>query len=407
MGAGGSAAVEPLESRIAGVGRDLALAFTDVLGALPGGPHRPQRLAESLGVNTVLTSRLLKAAQQADPIAVAHRMPGPEPLRRLLKAAEKKRIDPALLDAARAAVDRFEHLIRTEAGDRGALDAIISGWLPDAREKVEMLARQAVYRGMSQLLGSVSEIEHHTVFLVPSADTPHVADMVWVVESRGFRRVRPGITAKYHTVHAAPPILTLDGNPVDALDGLLLERFCSQPPPSLEVAHFGDRTQYDVAGEEVGLRSAIDLVHATFLPRRKELFRAPADLRSKTALTVGIAIPTRTLIFDVLLPSDLYREQQPALFISRGTIGDGVPRPGDPSFETNRLEVMAVVQPLGQGLSKFRTAEVPDRLELLQHVCERRGWDGRRLRGYRCRMDFPVYGSQITLAFEAPPLEEG
>src|SRR6185503_20767812 len=86
-----------VEGRIVEVGRDLSRAFRSVLDALPGSPHRPQWLARSLGVNTVLTSRLLKAAQETDPLAVAHVIPGPEPLRRLLRAAEKKKVSPALI----------------------------------------------------------------------------------------------------------------------------------------------------------------------------------------------------------------------------------------------------------------------------------------------------------------------
>ena len=87
--AGTSQKMRTIEARINEVGRDLAEAFGRVLQAIPGGPHRPQKLAHQLGVNTVLTSRLLKAAQQRDPIVVAHVIPGPEPLRRLLRAAGK------------------------------------------------------------------------------------------------------------------------------------------------------------------------------------------------------------------------------------------------------------------------------------------------------------------------------
>src|SRR5688572_22159814 len=110
-----------VEARIADVGRDLSKTFSKVLAAIPGAPHRPQMLARSLGVNTVLTSRILKAAQQKDPLAVAHMIPGPEPLRRLLRCAEKKRVPAALIQDAHAAVDSFAQLIDVEAGDRSAL----------------------------------------------------------------------------------------------------------------------------------------------------------------------------------------------------------------------------------------------------------------------------------------------
>src|SRR5688572_27461549 len=95
-----------VEDKIADVGGELGRCFSSVLDALPGSPHRPQWLARLLGVNTVLTSRLLKAAQQQDPIAVAHMIPGPEPLRRLLRAAERKKVDRQLIANAHSAVDR-------------------------------------------------------------------------------------------------------------------------------------------------------------------------------------------------------------------------------------------------------------------------------------------------------------
>src|SRR5688500_753452 len=111
-----------VEQKIAAVGRDLRAALGRVIEAIPGGPHRPQWLARTLGVNTVLTSRVLKAAQHRDPLAVVNMIPGPEPLRRLVTSAENKKVDPALIRAARRAVDRFAELIETEACDRSGLD---------------------------------------------------------------------------------------------------------------------------------------------------------------------------------------------------------------------------------------------------------------------------------------------
>ena len=58
---------------------------------------------------------------------------------------------------------------------------------------------------------------------------------------------------------------------------------------------------------------------------------------------------------------------------------------------------------MGQGLAKFRTAEIPRYADLLRHVCARLNWDGERFRGFRCRIDYPIYGSQVAMAFDAPP----
>ncbi len=396
-------AARSLEGLIVEVGRDLASAFNGVLNAIPGGPHRPQLLARTLGVNTVVTSRILKAARQRDPMAVAHMIPGPEPLRRLLRSAERKNVDAALIREARAAVDRFEQLIAEEAGDRSSLDAIISGWLPDARQKVELLAKQAVFRGVSQLLGATCDAQHFTTVLYPSREQAGRADQLWMLATRGLRRVRPGLVFNYDTVHAPGRKLTVTGQPIEGLQGLMLEPFCSKPLPQLEVTPFLDRAQYTLLGHNVGVRSAVDLVHATLLPGKKELFGpAGATATRKTMMAAGIATPSKSVIFDTLLHEDVYPGQQPGLYVYRSVPG-AVIDPNDPSRDVDRFDVIESILPLGQGIAKFRAADSPAYLDMLNYVCAQRRWDGQTLRGYRCRIEFPIYSSEVVMTFDLPP----
>ena len=73
-----------LEVRIHAAGEDLLNGFVRVLSQIPGGDSGPQQLAKELGVDKVLASRILKAMRAPDPMSVIHRVPGPEPMRRLL-----------------------------------------------------------------------------------------------------------------------------------------------------------------------------------------------------------------------------------------------------------------------------------------------------------------------------------
>jgi len=390
-----------IESEIVSVGRDLARTLSSVLNALPGAPHRPQWLSRLLGVNTVLTSRVIKAAGQQDPLAVAHMVPGPEPLRRLLRAAERKKVDDTLIGEAQAAVDAFERLIDQVAGDRSALDAIISGWLPDARDHVEMIAKQSVFRGISQLLGAACDVTHFAALLYPSASARDRVDQVWLVINRGLRRVRPGLIVKFDSVHSSTPLLTVAGTSVENLDGLFLEQFCSKPLPRFEVSRLGNRAQYALAGDDVGVQSGVDLVHATLLPGKKERHRSRDDLPRKTAVSIGVDLPTRILIFDLLLHESVFPGQQPSFGVYR-TEADGVVDPNDASREIDRLDVLETLQPLGIGIAKFRAAEAPGYQDMLRYVCEQRGWDTAKLRGFRCKIEYPVYSSQIVMAFDLP-----
>jgi hypothetical protein len=37
---------------------------------------------------------------------------------------------------------------------------------------------------------------------------------------------------------------------------------------------------------------------------------------------------------------------------------------------------------------------------MVRHVCDQLGWDSTLFRGYRCRVDYPVYGTQVNMVFQ-------
>ena len=74
----------PLQIRLAALGRVLQENLQALVAELPVEAQRTSGLSVYCEVNKVFASRLLTALRQADPIAVLHRLPGPEPLRRFL-----------------------------------------------------------------------------------------------------------------------------------------------------------------------------------------------------------------------------------------------------------------------------------------------------------------------------------
>ena len=123
---------EQFESRLAEVAQSLGRCLGRVIEALPEAPSGPQQLAETLGLDKGFSSRLLKAIRSRDPVVLAYTIPGPEPLRRLVKAAARRGVARELAQAADSEIDRFAALIDS-AGDRSTLDGIVGSLLPDAR----------------------------------------------------------------------------------------------------------------------------------------------------------------------------------------------------------------------------------------------------------------------------------
>jgi hypothetical protein len=283
----GTKAVNPNTQRIDEalglVGEQLSSTMGELIRAVPGGPYRPQEFARMLGVNKDLSSRVLAASEKRDPIAALHQMPGPAPLRRLLQAAAAKGVAPEVIERASDAVRKFETLIRQHAGARVSLDAIISEWLPDAREKFEMFNKQPVYRGLAQLKGVSVDVSINTGILNLSADGERL-DGVWIVGTQRLRRIRPRATIRYFSSYRRPgdkepaSHLTLDGEQVVHLNGLLLDQFSSRPLPEIQVLQHGHTAHYVLAGEI----------------RRSGIGGRPLLCRGKSRLPATISQPGRS-----------------------------------------------------------------------------------------------------------------
>ncbi|UCF33577.1 MAG: hypothetical protein JSV78_14715, partial [Phycisphaerales bacterium] len=82
----------------------------------------------------------------------------------------------------------------------------------------------------------------------------------------------------------------------------------------------------------------------------------------------------------------------------------GIAAPDDPSRELDRFDIMDSIQSLGKGAARFRASEVGRHVEIVQYVCDKLGWESNRLRGYRVRVQYPLFSAQYCIAFDAPPV---
>jgi hypothetical protein len=401
------AATTGLESRLAAIGHRLSEALGDVIAAVPGSPRGPQDLATALGLDKVLASRVLKSIRAGDPMAVVHYAPGPEPMRRLVRAAARRGVDATLIDEAKRAIDAFEQLIRRDLGDRSALDAIISAWLPEARREFELRRKQAQFRAMSQLKGAAAETCLSTVILNPSDDGRNL-DIVWVIGYLGLQRLRPGTAVKCTSRRIAPadaPRLprTLTGGTTEDIAAYRLDEFCQAPPAPIERRPAGETIHYVLAGNGFGPGSETDLLIAEAnlaeMPRY-----VPAGSGRRGYVFAEIATPSKRLLFDCFVHDDVYPGRDPQLVI-HDTAYEGVASLNDRARDADRLDMMESIQHLGRGTGAARDAALPQHVQLLRHVFTSMGWDDSRFRGYRCSIDYPVYGSQVSMAFDPPSLE--
>lgn len=394
-----------LEEAVRSVGARLGHAVESVVDAVDGVSLGPQRFSESLGVDKVLVSRILKALRRDAVIDRLHHMPGPAPLRRFLKAA-KRRLDVPVEHHREAmeAVDDFETLLADRIGDRSALTSLLTAWSEEVRSEFELRRKQAAWRAMSELLGSMVELSVSTAILGPAKD-PDRVDLTWVMGQCGLRRLRPGVVVTTSTRRMGlddgdrePE--GLDGRPLGDLVGERLEQFCDRPMGQMSVQQHGELHQYTLAGDDYGPNSAIDLLVAEVNPAEMPT-HAPKGSGRRAWLSKHAIIPSKEFVFDVLVHREIYPDGAPELII----LGPGCGQdnnPNEPSHRQHRLDLLerlVEIPPTREGLELAAFKRYP---EVVGHVLHQLECSASEFRAYRVRIDYPPTGVHVVLAFATP-----
>jgi len=385
-------------------GTELSQSLRELLNFMPGRALRTGELAKALGIDKVLASRVLKTSRAGDPLATLHAAPGPEPLRRVVRAVEATGAKADSVRAADLAVEKFESLIREIVGDRSALNTLLSAWLPEARREFELRRKQSAYRAMSEIRGSSADTSLGAVLLHPSK-TEGMIDIVWLFGVFALRRTRPGAQVRLTSRRVAKvgsprQPMTLRYEHVEDLRGLRLQEFCSTPEVEIEVHDSGEVVRYLIADGRAGARSGVDLVFAEVnLAEIRDTLGV--DATRSAYFFSEISIPVRSNHFDVLVHKDVYRGLNPRLLIY-DTSFEGVASVNDRARDLDRLDMDESIDSLGSGVDRFRTGAIPSYARTLEMVFSSLNWDAAEFRGYRSEIEFPIYGTQVTMSFDPP-----
>lgn len=363
----------------------------------------PKRAADVLGQPVPMASRVLAALGEGDPVALLHRLPGPDPLRRWVRALGRKGAGAEGVQAALQALDDFDALIAAEGGDRSALDAQLVAWLPGARRTLELRRRQAVFRGLSELEGVACQLELSTIVLQPARDGVHL-DLLCVQARTGLVALRPGLRTKFVTERVtetksdlARAPRNLDGSdPMQSPGGARLDAYCVAPPAQLEVVRHADRVQYLLATPGHGPNAEADFVIAELNPGEFRLQDSPST--GGPFFSHLVQTPTRAAVLDVVLHPDLVPRGSPEVFLYRN-VGELQARPKDPAREVDRIDGAEPALHTEGDVRHTRLAGLPRYGELLGDVFTRLGWSPAGQHLYRVELVYPVPGTQASLVF--------
>jgi len=179
------------------LGARLQLTLGAVLKHIDGCTQRPTDIARHLDVSRVMVSRLLNAIRKPNPIETLTRIPGPETLRSIVRAASKFGVSRAEIQDALISIDEFDSLIRDQYGTRTAMNAALSSANEQTLEKFEQSSRYQVFKGMSQIVGAQSSLWLTAMMLTENKDDPKGVDVSTIHGTSGLRRLRPDTPVRF------------------------------------------------------------------------------------------------------------------------------------------------------------------------------------------------------------------
>jgi hypothetical protein len=396
-----------LRQRAEAVGLALRGALAELVQAVEAGGARDQRDYQSvLHIGQSAVSRLLAAARSGDPLTALVSVPGTSVLGQMLQGAARSRLDRDLVARTTTAVRAFEAFVDAEFGDRATLDIVLGEWVLESRAQIELRQRAMAHRTMAALRGVQADLVLSAGIVVPSRTDAGLHDGLAIEALLGCRRLKPSgvLRLNFQSMNGdlAQHLPQSPERPGDeGLSGLGLHPHSTVRPEQISTVRQQRLIQTTVHGLPLSRQQGPgqDIVSA-------RVYRAAHRARrGDGGPTSGMAVhaepPTACCVIDALLHDEVWPGVVPQP-LCYDTVVRGIAHPDDPTRLGDRIELHETAQFLGHGPEAFRLPEFSGYPALIREVCTARDWDPARLRGWRLKVPYPIYGAQLALAFRLP-----
>lgn len=384
-----------------------------VLASLPAEARGASGLARLLGIERTTCQRLVSALDRAKGLDLFERLPGVRGLRAVLEALRGRGAADEDLEAAEAAVDEFEQLLRGLGAGRSALVQSLfapaqepAGAGPPTRWSRSVAElRERHFDTSAEIAGRWSDVQVALWVIGPEpADPTRMLSLKAgvFVQHQSRLPAMPLVISSF--VRVADPsqvpdgtdfCRSLDAQPIAGKSpSALLRSFSSDPLPritsrqdSLNVEHYVD-FEAEPRGRPFDLAIAHRAAQAGIPPYEED-----PPLQEIWHLT---AYPARHLVFDTFLHEDLVRRSIPSLSTHAWNPGLVI----EVDRWTTHIPGAPRLQLLGPGIEAAACDAYPRQPELLQSLLASTGWDPKRFHGFRCETPFPLWRIGYCMRFD-------
>lgn len=378
------------------LGQQIQGTMDQVLNNINGCSMRPTDIARKLDVSRVMVSRLINAIRKPDPIETLTRIPGPETLRSIVRAALNHGADHENADQAMRLIDSFDLLIRDQYGTRTAMNAALSGANESTLEKFEQSSRYQVFKGMSQIVGAQSSLWLTCMMMTTNKDDPSSIDISTIHGTSGLRRLRPDTPIRF--VYGIPPEYE-DRRQSPQRKEFDISSFMVHEPAPIRVEEENGQIINIFSPDQVGKDALFDMFSEVYIPNGSN--RYAQNGRSMRGTSVIPDFPVVTLVSDVVLCDGIFDGIEPSLLVYN-TMPRGGADVEDAKRDVDRVPVSDELVELQGDLSELEISEFPKYVDMIRYLCEKNQRSMDSLRVYRLRVQYPVFGFQYSIAFRVP-----
>lgn len=378
--------------------RELRRSTAELLSGLAG-VDRPVRLAERLGIDRSLAWKVWRVAQGEEAYPSPAHIPGRGGFARFVRAAEVAGAGSGQADAARAAFDALEAVLRQHAGDRASGAIMLGGLSQEGRLRQELALRRGGYRAACHFLGVHAQALYQADLLMPgpAGFRASVARLRGHFDLRRTRGDVAWVLGRTTLVTPKGPSADLKRTPLDdpGAGGLpgppLVPAFCSVPLPGVRRVVLGGVTVEDeLEPGAVGRSGSVDVVTGELFSQMRS---DPAE--RVHAVTMAVSTPCQRLVYDVLAVEGVAAGEMTARVHS--TVHGDTPYVRHAGSHTIPAPERFV--DLGPLSGAPAPVEVPRHAEMTAWLARRMNVNPGAVRVWRLSMRFPPVPSAVAASY--------
>ncbi|MEZ5980386.1 MAG: hypothetical protein R3F34_19540 [Planctomycetota bacterium] len=373
-------------------------ALTELLEAVHADYERPQNMARNLGLDKSLAWRASRIVRESEATEILRHLPGAAGWNILLDKLGKEGAEEESVARLGDAIEQFNEMTRTFAGDRRTLELFVRGLSDRGPSSTELeRPRKLAFEGNVGIWGVRAKTHASVAIAFPNRDDASQVDLIRIIGLSGFQRLhseipwllfRREVIEEGRDAEGKPPRIRrpLDST-VDPQGIPLIPAFCTQPLPEISRMRVGSRMHFVLEPERVVRTAPLDCFHGDYSTAIGPAYRTEKE--SIASLGTNIETPVARLVVDVLVHDDL-EWQEPVLKV-RGPLAGSM-----------ELPVVEEIVTIGRGLRSIAAPRLPRYPEMLAWTFERAGLDPSDFVHRRFVMTYPPLHSLVMVDFALP-----